>query len=193
MVCVSHTCMLHLILFCFDEARIGTKHLHFKGIMFCSCNKTHWGGDKMATNLLTTNSNAFSQMKICKFRYRFHRSLFLYGPINNIPALVQMMTSRRPGDKPLSEPMLFSLLTHICVTRPQWVNWTPVDNMNRTWVPNRVLPCDYRRLDPVLLQWSGTVAIVSANDSAAFNKAVHPLAKFLRLRRRRYTHTYIYI
>ena len=44
------------------------------------------------------------------------------GPINNIPALVQIMAWRRPGDKPLSEPMLNSLLTHICVTRPQWVN-----------------------------------------------------------------------
>ena len=44
------------------------------------------------------------------------------GPINNIPSLVQIMTWCRPGDKPLSEPMLFSLLTHICVTRPQWVN-----------------------------------------------------------------------
>ena len=32
------------------------------------------------------------------------------------------MAWRRPGDKPLSEPMLVSLLTHICVTRPQWVN-----------------------------------------------------------------------
>ena len=42
--------------------------------------------------------------------------------INNIPALVQIMAWRRPGDKPLSEPMLVSLLTHICVTRPQWVN-----------------------------------------------------------------------
>ena len=28
------------------------------------------------------------------------------GPINNIPALVQIMVSRRSGDKPLSEPML---------------------------------------------------------------------------------------
>ena len=28
------------------------------------------------------------------------------GPINNIPALVQIMAWRRPGDKPLSEPML---------------------------------------------------------------------------------------
>ena len=43
------------------------------------------------------------------------------GPINNIPALVQIMAWCRPGDKPLSEPMMVSLLTHICVTRPQWV------------------------------------------------------------------------
>ena len=33
------------------------------------------------------------------------------GPINNIPALVQIMVWRRP----------VSLLTHICVIRPQWV------------------------------------------------------------------------
>ena len=42
--------------------------------------------------------------------------------INNIPALVQIMAWRRLGDKPLSEPMMVNLLTHICVTRPQWVN-----------------------------------------------------------------------
>ena len=28
------------------------------------------------------------------------------GPINNIPALVQIMAWRRSGDKPLSEPMV---------------------------------------------------------------------------------------
>ena len=44
------------------------------------------------------------------------------GPINNNPALVQIMAWRRSGDKPLSEPMMASLLTHIRVTRPQWVN-----------------------------------------------------------------------
>ena len=42
-------------------------------------------------------------------------------PINNIPALVQIMAWRRPGDKPLSEPRMVSLPTYICVTRPQWV------------------------------------------------------------------------
>ena len=41
--------------------------------------------------------------------------------INNIPALVLIMAWRCSGDKLLSESMLASLLTHICVTRPQWV------------------------------------------------------------------------
>ena len=45
------------------------------------------------------------------------------GPINNIPALVQIMAWRRPGDKPLSEPVMVRLPTHICVTQPQWVKW----------------------------------------------------------------------
>ena len=31
------------------------------------------------------------------------------------------MAWRRSGDKPLSEPMMVSSPTHICVTRPQWV------------------------------------------------------------------------
>ena len=43
----------------------------------------------------------------------------LKEPINNIPALVQIMAWRRLGDKQLSEPMVVSLLTHIFVTRPQ--------------------------------------------------------------------------
>ena len=36
------------------------------------------------------------------------------GQINNIPALIQIMAWRRPGGKPLSEPMMVSLLMHIC-------------------------------------------------------------------------------
>ena len=40
-------------------------------------------------------------------------------PINNISALVLIMAWCRPGDKTLSEPMMVSLLRHICVTRPQ--------------------------------------------------------------------------
>ena len=44
------------------------------------------------------------------------------GPIKNIPASVQIMAWCRPGNKPLSEPMMVSLTTHICITQPQWVN-----------------------------------------------------------------------
>ena len=35
---------------------------------------------------------------------------------DNIPA----MAWRRSGDKPLSESMMVSFVTHICVTQPQW-------------------------------------------------------------------------
>ena len=44
------------------------------------------------------------------------------GPINNITALVQIKTWRRPGDKPLSEPMMVRLPMHICDIWVQWVN-----------------------------------------------------------------------
>ena len=60
-------------------------------------------------------------MKMLEFRLRFHWSLFLMGSINNNPALVKIVAWRRPGDKPLSEPRMESLLMHRCVTRPQWV------------------------------------------------------------------------
>ena len=41
---------------------------------------------------------------------------FPKGPIDNILSLVQMMACCQPGGKPLSEPMMFNLLTHI------WLN-----------------------------------------------------------------------
>ena len=40
---------------------------------------------------------------------------------DNIPALVQIMGWHQTGNKRLSEPMMVKLLTHICVTWPQWV------------------------------------------------------------------------
>ena len=42
--------------------------------------------------------------------------------INNIPALLQITAWCRPGDESLSEPMMVSLLTHLCVTRSEWVS-----------------------------------------------------------------------
>ena len=46
------------------------------------------------------------------------------------------MAWRRPGDKPLYEPMMVSLPTHICVTRPQWVKETAVEV--RAWRSNSI-------------------------------------------------------
>ena len=57
------------------------------------------------------------------------------SPINNIPALLPIMAWRRPGGKPLSETMMVGLPTHICVTRPQWVNY-----INRRWFHHSVCP-----------------------------------------------------
>ena len=45
------------------------------------------------------------------------------GRINNVPTSVRIMAWWRQGDKPLSGPMMASFLTHICVMRPQWVNF----------------------------------------------------------------------
>ena len=55
-------------------------------------------------------------------------------PINNIPALVQVMAWRRTGDKPLTEAMVVRLLTHICVTRPQWVKSYKSQNVHSQFV-----------------------------------------------------------
>ena len=41
--------------------------------------------------------------------------------INDILPLVEIMAWRQPGDKQLFEPWVVSLLTHMCVTQPQWV------------------------------------------------------------------------
>ena len=79
---------------------------------------THSGRDTMAAIFQTIflNENVWISINISlKF--------VPMGPINNIPALVLIMAWSRPGDKPLSDPMMVRSLTHICVTRPQWVKW----------------------------------------------------------------------
>ena len=67
---------------------------------------THLPRTKWPPLRQTTISNAFSCMKIIEFRFQFHWHLFPGGPIDNKPALVQLMAWRRLGDKSLSEPAL---------------------------------------------------------------------------------------
>ena len=82
---------------------------------------THWGRGKMATITQATLSNAFSWMKMLRYRLKFHWSFNPKSP-TNIPELVQIMAWRRPGDMPFSESMMVRLPTHICASPPQWVN-----------------------------------------------------------------------
>ena len=53
-----------------------------------------------------TYSNAFSWMKKMYILIKISLKFVPKGPINNIPAQVQIMAWRRPGDKPLSESMM---------------------------------------------------------------------------------------
>ena len=77
---------------------------------------THGSRDKIPANLQATFSNLFSCVKFPVFRLEFYWNMF------NYQALVQIMAWRRTGDKPLSEPMMAYLWTHICDNRPQSVN-----------------------------------------------------------------------
>ena len=64
------------------------------------------------------------------------------------------MALHRPGDKPLSEPMMVSLLTHICVTRPRWVNSQTHDRCVQPVFHGRFRSCleIYIQLD-ITSQW----------------------------------------
>ena len=79
---------------------------------------THWDRDRIATIYQTTSLKAFSWIKIYVFWLKFHLILLLRVELTTLP---QIMAWRRSGDRPLSEPMMVRLLTHICVTWVQWV------------------------------------------------------------------------
>ena len=64
---------------------------------------------------ISLNENIWISNKI-SFKY------VPWGVIDNMSVLVQIMAWRRPGDKPLSEPMLTQTPTQICGIRGRWVN-----------------------------------------------------------------------
>ena len=81
---------------------------------------THWGetnGRHFANDIF----KCIFLNEYVRFLNKISLKFVPKGLMNNIPALVQIMAWHRLGDKPLSELVMFSLPTHICVTRPQWV------------------------------------------------------------------------
>ena len=95
------------------------------------------------------------------------------GPINNMPVLVQIMAWRRPDDKPLSEPMMVSLPTHVCVIRPQWVNLLrPNDNMLNAVLPrNAFVRCLQAKFTRSNIDWSWVIVAncLNMHDENASN------------------------
>ena len=80
------------------------------------------------------------------------------GPINNNSALVQIMAWRRSGYKPLSEPMMISLPTHICVTRPQWVNLYIFFTSTLAPCTRYLLPRNINKTNPNMVTMADTYA-----------------------------------
>ena len=84
---------------------------------------THWVWSKMAHHISDDIFKyIFLNDNVC-IAIRISLKFVPEGPIHNIPSLVQKITWRLVGAKPLSESMMVSLLMHVCAIRPQWVNW----------------------------------------------------------------------
>ena len=82
----------------------------------------------------TMFSNAFSWMKMYEFRLKFHLSLFLRFQLTIFQHWFRYWLGA------------VNLLTHICITRPQWVKWTPLFTLsgkhmiNKNSVVNILMP-----------------------------------------------------
>ena len=114
----------------------------------------HWGRDKMDAISQTPFSSTFSWMKMLEFRLKFHWSLFPRAELTIFQHWFQIMVWRRPSDKPLSEPMMVSLATHICVTRPQWLNEHIANaHLDRRYFDNKYwATCTYLDIDIALIK-----------------------------------------
>ena len=68
-------------------------------------------------------------MRFHEYSFRILNEISLkYLPwdlIDNMTTLVQIMAWCRSDEKPFSEAIMDVLLTHLCITQPQWVNHPP--------------------------------------------------------------------
>ena len=86
-------------------------HLSFYGL-------THWGRDKWPPFSRRLFKCIFLKENV-RILIKISLKFVPKSPIDNMPALFRIMAWRLPGDKPLSEAMMVSLLTHICVAQPR--------------------------------------------------------------------------
>ena len=87
--------------------------------------------DQLTFNILRPRQNCphfaddiFKCIFLNEFSFKISLKFVPKVQNENIPTLFQIMTWHCPGNKPLSEPMTGNLLTHIFITRRQWVKTT---------------------------------------------------------------------
>ena len=73
----------------------------------------------------------FPEWKYIFILIKISLNVVLKGPINNIPALGQIMAWRHSDSKPSSEPRVVSLLMHKCITQLQYMMTSSNGNIFR--------------------------------------------------------------
>ena len=91
---------------------------------------THWCRDKTDT-ILQTFSNAISWMKMFEFRLKFHWSLFLKVKSTIFQHWFWSWLGAKQRTSHHLNQWWPSSTTHLCVTRPHWVNWTSCSGNNK--------------------------------------------------------------
>ena len=100
---------------CSSDSLTSYRNAHLRFYSFANTLRPRQNGRHFRDNIfkcIFLNENVLYSNKI-------HWSLFLRVQLT---MLLQIMAWHRSGDKPLSERMMVSLLMHICITQPQWVN-----------------------------------------------------------------------
>ena len=150
-ICSSSGC-------CIIEACVSILVLGFINTLRPRQNGRHFADDIF--KCVFFNENAWISLQISlKFVPKFR--------INNITALVQIMAWRRPGDKPLSEPMMVTSLTHICVTQPQWAK--VLDPLRTDLVSSFPIMCQHN-----LVYFVHAIS-VSKTTISPFNKCINQI------------------
>ena len=93
---------------------------------------THWGRDMMAAIFLTF-SNTFSWMKTNEFWIRFHWRLFSWIQLIIFHDWFRQWLGADQATSHYLNQWWFRLLTHICVTRSQWVKRQQVPLWQDAW------------------------------------------------------------
>ena len=108
---IVHTFVTHSFYICTEIIGRGNVISCFHNTLRLRQNGRHFADDIFKRIFLNENDRIWIKISL---------EFLPNVPINNIPSLVQIMAWCRPGDKPLSEPMVVWLPTHICFARPQW-------------------------------------------------------------------------